>query len=86
LAVNRDQVAAFVYRFAGSPAYTPGVSPFADISPQTAFFKEISWLASQGISTGWTEADGTRTYRSALPVNRDQVAAFLYRYNNAFPA
>ena len=86
VAVNRDQVAAFVYRFAGSPAYTPTAPPFIDISQQTAFYTEVAWLASQGISNGWLEANGTRTFRPGLPVNRDQVAAFLYRYNTAFPA
>ena len=86
VAVNRDQVAAFVYRFAGSPAYTPTAPPFVDISQQNAFYAEIAWLASNGISNGWAEPDGTRTFRPGLPVNRDQVAAFLYRYNTAFPA
>ena len=86
VAVNRDQVAAFVYRFAGSPAYTRTAPPFVDISQQNAFYAEIAWLASNGISNGWAEPDGTRTFRPGLPVNRDQVAAFLYRYNTAFPA
>ncbi|MEG9247476.1 CAP domain-containing protein [Arthrobacter sp. Soc17.1.1.1] len=78
--VNRDAMAAFLYRAAGSPAYTPpAVSPFADISTGQQFYKEMSWLASTGISTGWAEADGTRTYRALQPVNRDAMAAFLYR-------
>ena len=42
-------------------------------------------MASNGISNGWAEANGARTFRPGLPVNRDQVAAFLYRYNTAFP-
>ena len=74
--VNRDSMAAFLYRQAGSPAYTPPkVSPFKDVSTSNQFYKEISWLASTGISTGW--ADGT--YRPYEPVNRDSMAAFLYR-------
>ncbi|WP_307081688.1 polysaccharide deacetylase family protein [Arthrobacter agilis] len=78
--VNRDAMAAFLYRAAGSPNYTPpAVSPFADISTSQLFYKEISWLASRGISTGWVEANGTRTYRALQPVNRDAMAAFLYR-------
>lgn len=85
VAVNRDQVAAFIYRFAGNPAYTPTAPPFTDISPQNAFYTEVAWMSSQGISYGWAEPDGTRTFRPGLPVNRDQVAAFLYRYKTAFP-
>ncbi|MDQ0030426.1 peptidoglycan/xylan/chitin deacetylase (PgdA/CDA1 family) [Arthrobacter bambusae] len=78
--VNRDAMAAFLYRLAGSPPYTaPAVSPFADLTPQTAFYKEINWLATQGISTGWDEGNGIKTYRPLQPVNRDAMAAFMYR-------
>ncbi|MFP3631696.1 hypothetical protein SB776_34380, partial [Burkholderia sp. SIMBA_045] len=52
---------------------------FADIPTGTLFNDEITWLGSEGISTGWTEADGTHTYRPLIPVNRDAMAAFLYR-------
>ncbi|ABK03717.1 polysaccharide deacetylase [Arthrobacter sp. FB24] len=85
--VNRDAMAAFMYRFAGSPAYNaPGASLFTDVVPQTQFYKEINWLASMNISTGWVEGNGTRTFRPVQSVNRDAMAAFMYRYNNAFPA
>jgi hypothetical protein len=84
--VNRDAMAAFMYRFNGSPAYTaPGISPFADVTLQTQFYREINWLASTNISTGWDESNGTRTFRPVQPVNRDAMAAFMYRYNTAFP-
>lgn len=79
--VNRDAMAAFMYRLAGSPAYTPPVtSPFTDISPSSQFYKEISWLASRNISTGWTESNGTKTFRPLTSVNRDAMAAFMYRF------
>lgn len=81
--VNRDMMAAFFYRMAGSPAYeAPLVSPFKDVKSGDVFYKEISWLASQGITTGWVEADGTRSYRPVTPVKRDVMAAFIYRYAN----
>ena len=80
LSVNRDAMAAFMYRLAGSPAFTaPGISPFADVPPTAQFYKEITWLAAQGISTGWVEADGSKTYRPLQPVNRDAMAAFMHR-------
>jgi S-layer homology domain len=81
--VNRDAMAAFLYRLAGSPTYTPPAqSPFADISTQQQFYKEMAWLAEKGISTGWLEPDGSKTYRALQPVNRDAMAAFMYRFFN----
>jgi len=78
--VSRDAMAAFLYRAAGSPAYTaPPRSPFKDVTTTQQFYKEMAWLAETGISTGWTEADGSRTYRPLQTVNRDAMAAFLYR-------
>lgn len=84
LPVDRDAMAAFMYRLAGSPSFSaPSVSPFADVTPSTEFYKEITWLAAQGISTGWTMADGTRQYRPLLPVGRDAMAAFMYRFDGS---
>lgn len=78
--VRRDAMAAFMYRLAGSPSYTPPArSPFSDVSTNNQFYKEIAWLDSQNISNGWTMANGTREYRPLEPVNRDAMAAFLYR-------
>lgn len=82
--VSREAMAAFMYRLAGSPAYTaPASSPFADVATGQQFYKEIAWLASRRISTGWTEADGTSTFRPQQPVERDVMAAFLYRLSGS---
>ena len=79
-AIKRDAMAAFLYRIAGSPDYTaPAQSPFKDVSTTQQFYKEMAWLAEKGISSGWTEGDGSRTYRPLTPINRDAMAAFLYR-------
>jgi hypothetical protein len=75
--VNRDAMAAFLYRFAGSPPFTPPTeSPFTDVSPLTPFYKEITWLASTGITGGFSDG----TFRPLGTVNRDAMAAFLYRF------
>ena len=80
-AVNRDAMAAFMYRLEGSPDFVPPKkSPFADVAVTNPFYKEIAWLSSRGIATGWREANGTSTYRPTTPVNRDAMAAFMYRY------
>ncbi|WP_162242339.1 carboxypeptidase regulatory-like domain-containing protein [Arthrobacter sp. Leaf337] len=84
-AVNRDAMAAFMYRLAGKPAFTPpAVSPFTDVATNNQFYKEITWLASTGITTGWTAGDGSKSYAPVQAVNRDAMAAFMYRYNAKF--
>lgn len=77
--VTRDAMAAFLYRLAGEPAFTaPESSPFADVTPSTKFYKEISWLAQTGISTGWSD----NTYRPGWNIARNAMAAFLYRFDS----
>ncbi|WP_364306743.1 S8 family serine peptidase [Paenarthrobacter nitroguajacolicus] len=80
--INRDAMAAFLYRMAGSPEYTPPAqSPFKDVLTTQQFYKEMAWLAETGISSGWTE-NGARLYKPLTPINRDAMAAFLYRLAN----
>ena len=77
--VNRDAMAAFFYRAAGSPAYlAPAQSPFADVSTNNQFYREIAWIADRKISTGWPD----KTYRPGNAINRDAMAAFIYRYKH----
>jgi hypothetical protein len=85
--VNRDAMAAFMYRLAGKPAFNPpAVSPFADVTKDNIYYHEITWLAAQDISTGWSEAGGTKTFRPLQEVNRDAMAAFMYRFASKFSA
>lgn len=75
LPVNRKDMAAFLYRLEGSPVYTPPAqSPFADVTPQSQFYKEITWLHSRGITTGYPDG-----YHPMEDVQRQATAAFLYR-------
>lgn len=79
--ISRDAMAAFLYRYAGAPLYSPpSKSPFSDVRTTDSFYKEISWLASRGISTGWAMPDGTVEFRPLSSISRDAMAAFLYRY------
>lgn len=79
--VGRDQMAAFMYRMAGSPSYTaPKTSPFSDLTPTSPFYKEVTWLRSKGVTTGWRAANGTWEFRPTQVTNRDMMAAFMYRY------
>ncbi|AOZ72923.1 hypothetical protein BK816_06135 [Boudabousia tangfeifanii] len=75
--LNRKDVAAFLYRLAGSPRTSvPKNQQFVDVPVNSQFSKEISWLASKHITTGW--ADGT--FRPHTPITREALAAFLYRF------
>lgn len=77
--VNRDAMAAFLYRFNASPDFTaPTTSPFRDVTTGQQFYKEMAWLSDKGISTGWPDG----TYRPVTPVARDAMAAFIYRMKN----
>ena len=73
--VNRKDMAAFLYRLAGQPAFTaPGVSPFADMTPTSQFYKEVTWLHSEGITTGYPDG-----YHPLEDVQRQASVTFLYR-------
>ena len=80
--VQRADMAAFLYRLAGSPAYTPSSSirtRFSDVNERTPHYREIWWLAEMGISTGWRMSDGTYQFRPSNTVVRQDMAAFLFR-------
>ncbi|NCD20655.1 MAG: hypothetical protein EOL89_11880, partial [Actinobacteria bacterium] len=55
--------------------------PFRDVKPWDQFYKEITWLAAEGVSTGWPDG----TFRPGKDVARDAMAAFLFRFDTAFP-
>ena len=82
-------MAAFLYRFADregkvddTPA--PATSPFADVATSNQFYAEIAWLAQNEIATGWVGPgnDGSTIFRPLSPVNRDAMAAFMYRLHH----
>ncbi len=78
--VLRGDMAAFLYRLAGSPAYTaPSTSPFKDVTSSTDHYKEICWLAKEGISEGWSVSGG-KEFRPSRAVGRTDMAAFLHRF------
>lgn len=74
--VNRDAMAAFLYRMAGEPEVVlPETSPFVDVSPGQAHYEAIVWAHQEGIVQGWSDG----TFRPTQPIARDAMAAFLYR-------
>ena len=74
--VTRGQMAAFMYRLAGSPTFAPPATPsFSDVPASNEFYTQIEWLKHTGITTGTTPT----TYSPAANVTRGQMAAFMYR-------
>ena len=78
--VSRQAMAAFLHRMAGSPAHPlPATPTFADVPAGHPFATQIEWLASEGITTGTLQPDGTRLFAPTAAVSRGAMAAFLYR-------
>ncbi|MDR0848382.1 MAG: S-layer homology domain-containing protein, partial [Propionibacteriaceae bacterium] len=81
--VNRGSMAAFLYRMAGSPAWTPpATSPFTDVPKSHKFYKEITWLAASGITVG-VVIGGKTYYGPGNAVNRGSMSAFMYRLSGS---
>ncbi|MCK5892491.1 S-layer homology domain-containing protein [Aeromicrobium sp.] len=85
--VLREQMAAFLYRFwtwqdDGVKPPVPTGSSFTDVVRDDTFEREIRWLASTGVTTGYAEPGGTRTFRGTLSVLREQMAAFMFRFDS----
>ncbi|WP_234988031.1 S-layer homology domain-containing protein [Demequina sp. NBRC 110056] len=75
-AIDRNAMAAFLYRYEGKPSFSPpSRSPFKDLNRSSKFYKEITWLRTTGITTGF--ADGT--FRPYASTSRAATAAFLFR-------
>ena len=75
--VTREQMAAFLYRYAGEPEVDlPARPTFSDVTPQTSdFYAEVEWVAATGIAQGWSDG----TFRPRTSITREAMAAFLYR-------
>ena len=83
--VLREQMAAFIFRLVGDDSYeAPEFSKFTDVPETHVFYREISWMGETGISTGYSNGDGTRSFAPSQPVLREQMAAFLYRAGGGF--
>lgn len=89
--VARADMAAFLFRLAAKwGVVDEGWQPspeqravFDDVTDAAhggvAHAREIWWLAASGISRGWNNADGTKSFRPYATVKRQDMAAFLFR-------
>ena len=86
--VARCDMAAFIRRLAVSNNWLDAATwkpseedwnTFTDIDADSPHAEDVLWLAHTGISEGWTEEDGTKTFRPLVTVARCDMAAFLQR-------
>jgi hypothetical protein len=78
--ISREAMAAFMYRFAGSPKHSvPSTSAFADLKKGDKFFAEIHWMKTAGITTGVQQPSGKPAFQPKNSVTREAMAAFIYR-------
>lgn len=83
--VARCDMAAFLYRLAGGPAFESASEQsvaFSDVSASTPHYREILWLASTGVSMGWSMSDGTSQFRPFEVVKRADMDTFLHRMSD----
>lgn len=75
-AMSRQAMAAFLFRYLGDPEYVaPATASFSDVSTTHPFFREIEWLAAEGIADGYEDG----TFGPGKAVSRQAMAAFLHR-------
>lgn len=79
--VSRQVMVAFLHRMAGSPDPPPGAPTFVDVGPDDLFADAIGWAAATGITGGYPDG----TFRPALAVSRQSMAAFLHRRDGSPP-
>lgn len=77
--VTRGQIAAFLWRLAGSPA-APPASQFTDVVKAWQI-TPVGWMVQQEITTGTTAS----TFSPEDTVTRGQAATFFYRYKGSPP-
>ena len=76
--ISNATVAALTYRAAGSPE-VQGVSSFPNITPDSAFYREILWVTQQEIIN-----PGGGVFDSTSPVTRGELEWMMYYFSTRF--
>ena len=78
--ITREQIAAILYRYAGSPTVTGSLSGYADQAQVSSFaVTAMQWAVGSGIIAG--TPNGGKTYLTAKGnATRAQVAVMLHRF------
>jgi cell wall-associated NlpC family hydrolase len=75
-AVTRGELAAFLYRLAGSSYKAPS-SSYGDMNPSSSFYHEAHWLKASGIASGYRD----KRFRADQPITRGETAIMLKNAN-----
>ena len=74
--VTRGQLAVMIYKYEGSPEFTPPTtSPFRDLPTTHSFYKHVTWMVEEGLIKGY----GDGTFRANGALSRGQAAVVLYK-------
>ncbi len=83
LPVQRQALAAFLWRAAGSPPVADedlATPHFSDVDAANPFYEAIQWMGLTGRSTGTPDPGGGRPrFEPGVTVSRQALAAFLWR-------
>ncbi len=79
--ITREQLAAMLYRYAGSPQTNGDISKFSDAESVSEYAQDaMKWAVEKGIVTG----KDNNTLAPAANATRAEMAAMLQRYCEAF--
>ena len=73
--LSRAMLAQMIYNMEGAPA-TEAENTFSDVAATTWYALSVTWAASEGIVTGYTDG----TFGPLKNITREQLATMLYRY------
>lgn len=77
--MTRDQMVVFLVRSLNLELVNDSLLNFTDLPTDYWAYKEIMTLVSEGVVSGYTEPDGTLTFRPSATITRDQAAVFIVR-------
>ncbi len=75
---TRQQIAMFLWRYAGKPAHSVTANPFTDVKSSSTYYNAIMWAVEKGITSGKTAT----TFVPTQECTRAQIVTFLYRMEN----
>ncbi|WP_458838228.1 S-layer homology domain-containing protein [Leucobacter sp. HY1910] len=78
--ITREAMAAFMYRqYKAEISTKPGAKKLVDVPKGHKFYNEITWMSSNGITTGVKQANGSLAFEPKDRTSREATAAFLHR-------
>lgn len=75
-ALTRADMVTALYRMAGSPPVSQSAPNFSDVQAGAAYLDALTWAVGNELVGGYSD----NTFRPDAPVSRQQLAVFLYRW------